>query len=642
MPDKELRDNVSRMVSAGVPEHEIGNYIQQYGGGQQQPEKGFLGNLYDAATSRETAQVVGSLLGGIAASPSAAVSGPIGPLAGAGLGSAAGGQIHDLLTGQATGGIDQLNRAGIDVATDVALGAVMPKALQVGGQAIKRTLSPIKGGITKRAGTAIPGAVKDLEAVEKAGFKLDVGMIDNPELQQLSASMRNKPGSGSIMAQVDRANAENAVRLSSLIQQNLGEAITPGGVGSVARKAAGKNKAQFFDVADKLYSKVDKFVPGEVPANNVARVSQEIIGDIEASQVSMASRQGELGIAYNALEDIGESGTLSAVQRRSIKQAAKNSYKKAPGDITDTDRSLMALERAIAKDVEEAAIAQGGDDALKAIQSANKWWKKGLGNKAIGRVGLVEDFAQIEKMSEPGKIYSWMLNEAGSGGSKLKRLVKAMPEIEGPLKATTFREMGRPTKGVRGAVGLEDGDQFSFSTFLTNANKLSPGARKILFKGAGPEYKNLLKASDFIKAMEKRANFSNTESTRVWNELTRPITDGLQRGVAGGLAGGYMGVGPAIIGATTGFGSVAAGVTKDARVAQLITDPDFIKWLANTGKKVAFKPSDISSQVAKLSTIATGKPAEMREEIIDYMNGLGLTINQRKDKDGNVKLIEVQ
>jgi len=76
-----LIDNVKRMQAAGVPEEEIGKYIQEYG--SQDEQNSFLEKAVNTLDTRPTYEMVGSAIGGFSGAALGAGAGGMGAAPGA-------------------------------------------------------------------------------------------------------------------------------------------------------------------------------------------------------------------------------------------------------------------------------------------------------------------------------------------------------------------------------------------------------------------------------------------------------------------------------------------------------------------------------------------------------------------------------
>ena len=246
-----------------------------------------------------------------------------------------------------------------------------------------------------------------------------------------------------------------------------------------------------------------------------------------------------------------------------------------------------------------ALTAAGKTDAVAALQTASAFWKKRvetidevldplLGKKSP-RSGE-QILASLERLARP---------DSGDA-SRLRRMMEAMPREEAAsVRATVINRMGRPTKG---AAEKSEEAGFSFDTFLTNWNNMTPRARRTMFPGASIEALDKLAT---VAAAAKRAggamNSSNTagaltvqlliSAPQVW--LLEPFT---------------------AIGLTAG--QYAAG--------HLLASPRFARYLAGAPAKAT--PAKQRAWAGGLSRIATAEPA-LAEDIKAFQDAILRAIN---------------
>ena len=633
--DNELRGNVQRMIDAGVPEDKIGAYIQKYTANPPVQKVQVVEPQLDHW--RGVAESAGSALGTLVGGGGAAVLGQLGPqaatpeevftvpaaaTAGGALGGAIGGQMYDIGKSVMSGrGLPLPGQQQDRAIWDVALGGSVPllagKALETGARAGKNMFSPVKSYLKRAVGPVGAEGAEQLSRMEARGFKPEVGMLSNPEAQNLSQSLRQMPASGRVMGEIDAHNVQRGAELADEVARSIGRPMAKTEVGGAVRDSMYGKRETFFKGAKVLYDRVNEFVPDNVPANNVMRVVVGAMDELDSSALSQQYLKGIRETVAAAGSDIAEDGTMPKTALARIKQMAKNAYAKAPKDRTDVDNFMMQLERAADSDMNEAAIKYGGEAGEKAVERAKTWWKIGMSDNHKGKVGLLDDVQSVLKQSEEGKIYNWIMAEDKDGHARIRRVLNAVDNnTADSIRATALKEMGRPTPGAAAAGG----DGFSFSTFLTNYNKLAPEARETLFGKASEEMKGLLEVSEFMRALQKRANTSNTAAMNVWNHLLDPVIKGFTTG------GAISGPVSALKGATFGMVGQVGQLAVNNRTAQLMTDPQFVRWLATTGKQIVVSPQSAGPQVARLIQIAASAPEEQQPAYNDYLRQLGVPL----------------
>ena len=173
-----------------------------------------------------------------------------------------------------------------------------------------------------------------------------------------------------------------------------------------------------------------------------------------------------------------------------------------------------------------------------------------------------------------------------------------------------MERLGRlqPGQALSGDL-VEGAGKFSSETFLTNFNRLSKEAQESLFKGKGwtsgmqKDFSEILNISNFIR--QSGRTFKNPSGT-----ADRVVGQGMMLGAAGSLA-----VNPAfaLVGLPLVIGSSRV-------VAGLMTNPRFIKWLAQGIKIGQNKGVDGAIEhLGRLGVIMGNADSESRQFINEYL-----------------------
>lgn len=643
----DLKANVKRMIEAGVPEDEIGNYIREVTametaaadkylkdrGSVMAPEKG-------TDWARAGAQVVGGIAGGAAATPLSVATGNPGPtIVGAGLGDAIGGQVYDLsreflarmlgkrLPPSAAQTPDERMSGA---AWDANIGMLVPPAIE-GGRAL---LSPIKRGV---AGRALRGARGDaalvLDTVNRVGMKPTAGMVtDNPAVHNLEQSIRNTPGGGRIMAERGKENLDAARAFAESLARRYGNVATPEQVGESMRRGAMQAKGRFWDTVRKLDEQVESFIPNDeqIPIANTLRWFEENADEVALHPELEALRRQFLGKRpVSKVPDINTSELIDTPQD-TIQAHWLKKRKSGIGKVfdktqpTEADFFKKELYKAVRQDIEDAAVAKG-PDAAAAIDRFNRYYRLGKGDKRGGRPGELDTINWMLGQAESGRLFSG-LQSMGKGGSKqLRRVFRQLPkETQGDIRASMLSEMGAATPGMQNAAG----DVWSFNAFLTNANRMSDEAFEFLFgqnKAARADLQDLMEVSEFVRELEKAGNTSKTANISLWQNLLKPFSRMLGYTVASAASSGGSILQASATAAGLGVADLVATTAYQKRMADLLTDQKFIKWLAQGARGSITNADFMPHHMLKLSLLASQNP-EMRDSLVDYTQTLGYPI----------------
>jgi len=192
--NNELETLVEEMVTAGVPDHEIGAFIQEFDGGQSMPVQSQTPTIQNppaegswtqrrpiregiAGAARTTLEVGGLVGGGAAGGMSV---GPVGAVAGGGLGHGIGSNVADrideVLGLSESMTLSESTRKAID---DVAEGAMM----EMGGQSVTVLAKAIAGPfiqLAKWVNQKLPKLSKE-KVIKKASEIYERMGVQNPE-----------------------------------------------------------------------------------------------------------------------------------------------------------------------------------------------------------------------------------------------------------------------------------------------------------------------------------------------------------------------------------------------------------------------------------------------------------------------------
>lgn len=239
---------------------------------------------------------------------------------------------------------------------------------------------------------------------------------------------------------------------------------------------------------------------------------------------------------------------------------------------------LKSLYRAITEDVGAAAQARG-PEAARAFERANGYYAAGMNR-------IENALSAINNLTNEGAF----ARTAAMGGSNargsidgLRAIRRSIPDDEwGDVAAAWIRNAGRPTAGATDTLAAA---QFSPATFITNYARLTPEARDVLF--SGPNGGALRQSFDalvrVVNAQRNVERMANTSRTGPFVQLMATLT-----------------------GAATAPYSTGAALGTGWAIAQAMTKPRFVRWLAAAGDLRS--PSELPAHVAQLRALGQMEP----------------------------------
>ncbi len=319
----------------------------------------------------------------------------------------------------------------------------------------------------------------------------------------------------------------------------------------------------------------------KIPTNNLKALTQDAqIQDV----VAVGSGDTAKVLArYNDIID--EAGNISYPRLKTFRSTV-GAKLQSPTLLGDEKGALKKVYGALSQDMKEAVTAQGGEKGLQAFNKANK---------AFGRHTALLDkkIDPLIKAKTPSKVYDLLVSGTKQGGADTRIMMRSLsPTQKDFVRGTVAREMGLANEGVQGAAR----DTFSPNKFLTEYNKMRKvGSERHLFTPEQNEaFTKLNKVIESLKETSKARQSSNNLPYMTWAGL------------------GYM-----LRGGVVGAGATVAGANITSR---MMTNPKFIKWLAQTPK---IRPAAVSKHIKQLSIIAgSAKSPQLSEDILDYLGSI--------------------
>jgi len=489
----------------------------------------------------------------------------------------------------ATGGLTEPRtptEEKLEVAGEIAGGIIGPGAIKTAAQKV----SDVASLVGKRALQFGTGVTKKSEELVKA-FS-DSGV--RPTLANISEGRRtadfqnllgNFPG-GKVA--IEKATQG---QIDDITKQLAGITKSPGGTvqqtGKVIQEGAKGIKAASQARVGKLYDDLDKFVPEGITAQTTNL--QKIALDPQIQDVA-AVGAGDTAKVLKRLGDIvDDAGNISYPRLKIFRSTvgAKTQSASLPGD---ERAAIKKIYGALSEDMKEAVVSKGGDKALQAFNKAN--------NAFIRQTNVLDKTLDpLIKANTPEKVFNMALSGTKQGGTNVRTIMKRLnPQQQEFIRGTVTKRMGLAQPGQQDAFG----EVFSPNKFLTEWNRLSPEARANIFtKDQVGSVNTLNKAISSIKEAGKARQTSN--NLPYW---------------------AYAGLGGVTIASpTVGVGAVGgANIT-----ARMMTNPKFVKWLAQVPK---VRAAEIPKHLKVLSTISGAGNAELREDILDYLDSITIEKEQ--------------
>ena len=519
-----------------------------------------------------------------------------------------------------------------DVATTFALNAGGQMAGDAALRGIGSAIAPIGRW---RSGAGLP---RTLDDASRLGVRLPAGAATgSPVVAAAERGLAAFPTGG---GPFHRALAETHEGLQEAFERVGQDIATAGGanpagrvprgpqsIGQTAQQAMGARVAphsptaggavgRFTATQAGMSDDVLRLVGAETIADTSSltglrdRMLQQIVdagGEIDGTDVISYGNRGDLRGAYQAVSGVLDSGARSP--------RGGMSFAELRGQRTGLGEDLAAA------DVTGYAGRQGaGGRELYGAMSDDLISTAGnVSREAQNALLLHDDFvrhwrevefpviSRVVDAATPEQAYRILRQNIAEGGSMLQAVRRnATPEEWDSVASGMWQILGRATPGR--AAGEELGQElgeFSFDTFVTNWNRLSPEAKNALFGGSRysgvvDDMNRLVRVATALKEGGRFENFSNTGRAT-----------GMQMSILGSLG---LGIG---VDAASGGALFAGSVVAPNMASRLLQSPRFVQWLASPPTQ-----GNAAAHIGRLVAIVEAEP-ELRDAMSDYLTAVG-------------------
>lgn len=606
-----------------------------------------LGDIADVGP--EIAETVGGLAGGslaalgagTAAAPSVVGTVPAATaafIAGEGVGSAGAREAYISIldffgeTEDSRTGLEKLVDFGTTATLNAAGGPIVNKVVQ----GVKHVAGAPIRYVTKSLSTP---AKEALERFNRAGVtQPTAGQVTANPLFQLieNSALALLPSSTRVMQENAQRTLLEIEKAAADLAEKYGGRRTFSEAAENTMSAAQAARARYDAEVDAMYGAVREMMP---PGMNSAATNTQSFVDKYLAASKTATGEPELNPALEqaskVLRDAAE-GQLDFNRLQSFRSSLQKTIRAAEsqGALTPQDAKVKELIGYVTRDL-DALVEQAGsrqldmfdgqagqaarDNILDAYKTANAFVRKNQGKG--GDIRFIDKVIRAGE-DEAGAALRLVLGGSKEGADRLVALRnKFTPEEYQVLSGFMLGRMGMPTFSAQGAAEIGEGAAksgaemisevgFSPARFITNWNSLSKEAREALF--AGTEYQNLAPALDDLVFTIDRVG-KNAAA------MTNP--SGTARALAAmgpfALIGGDLARITGSEGFEYGLGSLIAPYAS----AKLMTNPDFVKWLAKGVEKAAYDPNTFGQHVRRLAQIYEVNP-DIRDELRAVLEGL--------------------
>jgi hypothetical protein len=471
-----------------------------------------------------------------------------------------------------------------------AIGTMAPGAAALVGAAGLR--SAVRGA----DGAPMRQTVDDFQA---AGVQPTVGQATgNRAAQSTESALAKIPGSAGRMRRAADAQTESAGQRMQSVADSVSANRGPEQAGRTIERGIHGFVNRFNARTEQLDADVAAAIPqqAQFPVTNtlqrITALSQPIPGAPATSAVVVRRLMERPEVEAFIADATANNGQMPYESLRQIRTIIGQEMRSSDLIGTPAQGRLRQVYGALSQDMEAAAQATS-PQAARAWGRFNSYYRAGR-----QRVDYLE--STIKDAGEA--TYKAAMSGSADGATKLRAIRRSLTADEfRDVQATAIERLGRATPGNQNA----DADAFSFSTFLTNYNKLPRTTRNVLFPDRHSFYLDRL-ARVAERVREAGGVFANPSGT-----TPAAINIGAQAGIGAyvlsQLMAGNIGGAAKTVGAAAGaFGSANV-------LARAATNPDVVEWLSQ-GQSIS--NARAAQHLARLTTLAKqAESADDREEI---------------------------
>lgn len=468
------------------------------------------------------------------------------------------------------------------------VGAIGGEVLGPKGAALGALAPAAASQAVGAARTAMADRVQPrIEAFKQAGSTPSVGQATEFNFIQGFENLLSKfPGGQGVFR-----------KFSEKQQEALGNTAKTGVSAEDAGRAIEKGVSDFMGRTKGTWQTLDAEVAAKIPKGSAfvpaktVQALDELTAVIPGAEKTTGALVNETvaGIKANIAADMkANNGVMPYEALRAIRTKVGGMIE---NNLTGTvpNGELKKLYGALTSDMEAAANQAG---AGQAFSRQNAYYK--------ARMDRVENTLQRVLGNTPEETFAKFMPKDAEQANKVRQVMRSLdPEQRQVVTDAVVNRLGRAAPGKQN----EAGDVFSPETFLTNWNKLSPGAKAQLFSDA-----------DLRKNMDALAN------------VTQNMRGGAK--VFANPSGSAGAAAPYGIGYLAATGNLATGGTLMGGAyvgAKMLTNPTIVQWLSQYPK---VSPEAAANHLARLGVIFNQTKDEgLKQELGKFMESLG----QKKD-----------
>ena len=319
---------------------------------------------------------------------------------------------------------------------------------------------------------------------------------ESPAINQIGKAAAGVPIAGSPLRQASARAIEQMDDAARGISTSLGEG-TVAGAGAAARDEIATHITKgIADQVRRRYEAVDELVNPTITRPLTA--TQKKVSEIVARRQG-AALPGEGNAVGQVTAALGRREGLTYEGLRQLRTAVGEQLNNSllPANISKAE--LKQIYGALSDDLRATALQAGGQRALKAFETANRFSaRKDVERKALDKI--------LKPQGDEG-VFEKIITMARSNS---RANVRDLGRARGAVSRETWDEIA---SAAIQRMGRNADDQFTPDRFITEYGKLSPSGKRLLFGSTGKPTVQALDDLARVSRQFKKNEFANPSGT---------------------------------------------------------------------------------------------------------------------------------
>jgi len=471
-----------------------------------------------------------------------------------------------------------------DVAIGTVIGGVTGGAVQQAipaAQNVVGAISQVPKKLLQKITGIDPKAVKTFQDLGIDPTLADVSKSAGLQNFIKDIPIAGKPITEALQKQVNDISGQ----IQNVVKSQAG---TYEQAGAIIKKGAENYVNRTENAIEGLYGELGRKIGdrASTPLNSTLKYINEDVGLLD----TMSIKKG--GTLQNTVDTIKNLTQDEIPNYERIRKLRSKIRREKATMIGDERREMETLYDNMTKDMKESIRLNGGENALKLFEAANKVY-------ATQKTFINDTLQPLIDAKLPEQVYSLATRGSKAGGTRISEIMKSLKQPQKDfLRATFVKDLGLAQKGAQGA----EADLFSPQKFMAEYSVLKKnGSEKAIFT---PEQVTAFNRLNKVVELTK-----NTEQAGKSNKMLQMV----------GLGTVGYGTGPVGLVASVGIGRAIS--------SKLMANPKFINWLAVTAQAT---PKELPKQLNRLSAITAANP-EIREDVLDFVANFGASDANAKE-----------